>query len=238
MSGGRGDVVGDRSPSAFLITGCGRSGTKYASRMLTSLGIRCTHEQYFTPTTRRAPVWSGGDSSWMSVPFLGELPEIPIVHLVRHPRSVIRSFLSIGFFSTAYDKACAERLPMRLRPPRPLGEAYIRFLRRHSPRTFLEPNAQQRAQYHWVEWNSRVIGSSVNRQYFRIRLEDMSAESIRTLLDFVGVETPTSAIERALRELPPNVNARPRGEYGEDLVEGAWLNDSICELAESLGYEV
>lgn len=223
---------------AFVVTGCGRSGTKYMARLLAAVGVRCTHEALFTPKTRKAPPVIDGDSSWMAVPFLDELPaDTAILHLVRDPLQVTRSFLDLGFFSTAYDEACAERLPIRFVRRRPPSEAYIRFLRRHSPKTFSFETAQLRAEYHWVDWNSRVVSAYNCRPHMRIRLEELDESKLNDVLVFLRVEVTQGAVQRAFDEVPRNTNSRPRGERGEDLAARGLITQTAMSLGASYGYE-
>ncbi len=77
----------------FLVVGTGRCGTGYCSKIFTDAGRNCGHEAIFTP---KGPVRSNleGDSSWLAVPWLHALPtDIKIVHVVRNPLKVLRSWL-------------------------------------------------------------------------------------------------------------------------------------------------
>lgn len=81
----------------FVITGCQRSGMRYAAAVLSALGCECGHQTFFAPDAPRMlgdspPV---GDSSWFAAPFVSELPTDTVVfHQVRHPLSVIQSSLA------------------------------------------------------------------------------------------------------------------------------------------------
>lgn len=74
----------------FLISGCGRSGTTWAHRLLTDLGFRTRHENQFSPVSSgplRVP-----ESAWHAVPFLESLPkETRVLRMVRDPYEVARS---------------------------------------------------------------------------------------------------------------------------------------------------
>jgi len=93
----------------LLVTGTGRCGTGFASQVLNSAGVGCTHEGVFTldgweyaihliKERRRNPAWGWqADSSWLAVPFLDrpELAAMTVVHLVRHPKKVMDSHLRL-----------------------------------------------------------------------------------------------------------------------------------------------
>lgn len=111
----------------YLITGTGRCGTGYAARLLTSAGVKCSHEGVFTPAgweqakeriglRRQHPDWGWeGESSWLAVPFVGkpELEGVTIVHLARHPKAVMDSFLRLMLYtrSGSYYRWMAQFIP-------------------------------------------------------------------------------------------------------------------------------
>lgn len=74
----------------FVITGCGRSGTKWAAQFFTNLGFPCVHE--------KEPTDGQGISSWMVVPRINSY-SCPIIHAVRNPYLVISSLIHRGFLN-------------------------------------------------------------------------------------------------------------------------------------------
>jgi hypothetical protein len=80
----------------FLITGCGRSGTGWASALFTSLGYYCGHEDTFSYDKSGPLVVS--ESSWLAVPHLSELPQnTPVIRIMRNPYEVVQSVVARGF---------------------------------------------------------------------------------------------------------------------------------------------
>lgn len=74
----------------FVVTGLGHSGTRWASRLFSRLGVPCGHERWYNPW-RQAP--GGNDSSWLAVPYVDDLPAgARVVHLVRNPVHVAQSY--------------------------------------------------------------------------------------------------------------------------------------------------
>jgi len=61
----------------FVVTGSGRSGTTYAARLFTALGVECGHEAVFRVDTSRFTGFGPyvGDASWLAVPFVASLPD-------------------------------------------------------------------------------------------------------------------------------------------------------------------
>lgn len=83
----------------FLITGCGRSGTAWASDLFTLLGFACTHEGQFN-LAKKGPL-RGGESSWLAIPHLDSLePSTRVLRIMRDPYSVVRSVLARGFLAS------------------------------------------------------------------------------------------------------------------------------------------
>jgi hypothetical protein len=87
----------------FVVTGCARSGTTYLAELFTALGLPCGHEAVFAPATSHFAGFGSrrGDSSWLAVPFLDELPpNTVVIHVVREPSAVIRSLVATKFFTS------------------------------------------------------------------------------------------------------------------------------------------
>lgn len=82
-----------------VVTGSGRCGTKYLSLLLSAVGVPCGHEQVYNADG--AGEWPDGlraDSSWMAATMLHQV-DAPVALLVRHPLSVVKSWVEIGFFA-------------------------------------------------------------------------------------------------------------------------------------------
>jgi hypothetical protein len=107
----------------LILTGTGRCGTGYMAQVLTSIGVNCTHEGVFNPVnpqnSDRLPdemelrrrmklnqdevAWGWqAESSWLAAPYLTvpEMETCTIIHLVRHPKSVIDSQMRIRAFGS------------------------------------------------------------------------------------------------------------------------------------------
>ena len=158
----------------LLLTGTGRCGTGYMSQVLTSVGVKCSHEGMFMPDApevtiekiriRQDNAWWGWEacSSWLAAPYLGrpELANVTIVHLVREPKKVIDSQMRIRAF---------EGNDRRWR------DWQLRWL----PELEGKPPLEQAAIF-YVKWN-RMIEPHAD---IRWRIED----STLTLLDKLGID--------------------------------------------------
>lgn len=131
----------------YVVTGAGRSGTGYMSKLLTSVGIPCGHEQVFGLDGMRDTPYQAG-SSWLAMPWLADLAaDVRVIHLVRHPVKAISSLLTVRALQT---------------------EPYAAFIRRHVPRLVEWKTDADRATYYWLKWNQAVEAHAD----YRHRVED------------------------------------------------------------------
>ena len=215
----------------LLITGCGRSGTLYASRLWRSLGLDIRHEQPIPPN---GMMGANGIASWFMVVDDPQPPSGPsavdyefevVLHQTRHPLKVIPS---VAQFILGKGK----RAP--------------RFIERHVPETVLRreekddlDSRQQlllKASRYWVRWNLWAE----KRAHRSVKLEDLESELPR-LCDLVGVRFRSEVLD----DIPKNVNAR-RLLFQEEPWTCVWedikqmdsaLYEDIRELASRYGYD-
>lgn len=183
----------------FIITGVGRSGTGYISKLLRQLNITCGHENVFRPETIK-PDFSNfeGDASWLAAPYIQKLPSNTVVlHQIRHPVMVAKSFIGIGFF---------DQNPTNDHAP------YLKFLNQFSRFDMLQ-SREERFMFHWINWN-KYIEQQVEKtehHYFRYKLEDLTPDGICELvLKPIGVERTINDVELAQKEIGTTTNRRTR----------------------------
>lgn len=182
----------------FVVTGCGRSGTGYVSLLLTRLGIPTGHERVFLPDERRPWRPYTGDSSCFAVPFLRELAgSVPIIHLVRDPLAVGRSYSHRRLFHCG--------------PKDIYAQAFYDYDR--APWDPLEP--VDRFSMFWIRWNLAVEAVATAR----FRIEDLRrAEEVDRLMRAIGHQLPDSGLDRILGAIDltdPRYNTKPRDEAFE-----------------------
>lgn len=164
-------------PFWLLATGTGRCGTGYFAQVVSSVGVKCSHEGVFQPdplegTMEKLAVrldpqntWWGweAESSWMAAPFLNlpVLRDIKVVHLIRHPKAVIDSQMRIKAFDGGHPK-------------------YRDFQVRYLPELDDLPPFHQAAHY-YVKWNEMIEPWAE----FRHRVD---RDSILSLLDKLGID--------------------------------------------------
>jgi len=188
----------------IIVTGTGRCGTGFMARWLSSAGIKCTHEGVFNTKgwdyaleqirLRLAnPYWGWqADSSWLAAPWLGqpELKDMTVIHVVRHPKPTIDSFLRLILYANnrPYFDWAAQFLP-RLRELNPVDSMVYWYITLNE---MIEPYAHYR---HMVEdstmslerflgidiepeklYNNTLYNTRAGLGPSNIRLEDINSE--------------------------------------------------------------
>lgn len=220
----------------LIVTGTGRCGTGYISQVLSSVGVRCTHEGVFKPThvpngaevppglvtdeevlyrvrlNRDNVEWGWeAESSWLAAPYLEwpEIKDMTIVHLVRHPKKVIDSQMRMMSFD--YER----------------GGLFYQFQYNHVPELICIEDEFTRAGYFYVEWN-RLIEPHADIFW---RVED----DVRVLLDKLGIEWRGKQLFDCKR-----YNSRSGWRTSDVDIRSLPqpLRGSIIEMAERYGYEI
>jgi hypothetical protein len=148
----------------LVVTGCPRSGTKYTTEVLRSLGFKAGHEQCFTPIKHAiAGSMNEIEASWMAAPFLPTLPrDIFVVHQVRNPLMVVRSLLAgdhLGFNS-------------------PYSRFVYKYLLSLPKGALPSAEAQIRAEDFWLLWNLIIERGVKNRASVRLKVEDLKSPNV------------------------------------------------------------
>lgn len=160
----------------YIITGTGRCGTGYASSALTAAGMRCGHESVYQlrAGVRRDEHGYEADSSHTAVGHLqgGGAPSATVIHIVRHPVKVIRSWM----LSSVDHEVNRWRGNI-------IGTPY-----RYDQRWF---------QKFWVSWN-RLAEDLSRRRSGRHLLYRVDRDPVSVLLDMCGIraELDPDAISR------------------------------------------
>lgn len=168
-------------PPRFAVVGTGGSGTAYVARVFRANGVRCGHEQWWTPFDGKRRSGLEGDSSWLAVPDIetGRWSG-PVLHVTRHPLGVTRNLLA-GIFS-----------------PQSSYPQFRRFALAHEPDLApLEP--LEGAVEWWIRWNRRCAAVAD----LTIQIDDLLNH-----LDVIGVLAGRHLDQRRAERVPTNVNHR------------------------------
>lgn len=172
----------------YVVAGTGRCGTKYMAAFLSAIGIRCGHEAVYGPHGIHYREGLVADSSYMSVPFLNEFSG-KVIHIVRRPLDVVKSFVGIGFFSRDLD------MPFR-------KWAWEYFERSGDP--VID------AMRWWVDWNKRIEPYAS----IRVRIEDMPDYGLLSFLGKTQIPQIPPNINHRKRS---KLTRLPEGEVKEEL---------------------
>jgi hypothetical protein len=220
-----------REPLGFVVAATPRSGTKYTAELLQQLNIHCGHERCFSPRRLRTyvetadddPADAFGDASWLVVPHLRRLRRSTVIlHQVRHPVRAINSIIGVG--------QCNWDGP---RDPGP-GIDFARWLRRQTRRWPWPEDQAGRAVLFWTRWNEWIERTSRRRPTLRYRIESMSPQLLKEMLEMIGVRPPgDDALTAALDAVSTSTNRRgdPPG-----VVTWDELPEATRRLAERYGY--
>lgn len=159
----------------LLVSGCGRSGTKWMSEVLTKAGVPCSHEEAFTPERHGTGEWADwtAEASWCAAPFT-PIENVYVVHLVRHPLDVLRSRIDKGTFDIRWND----------KRGKPYLGPWADWACRWCPGMDLTGPALDAAAIHWVQWNRLVVANE------RLRLEDVDIPTINRLARIVDPQAP------------------------------------------------
>lgn len=221
----------------FVITGCGRSGTLFTARLLTLMGVRTSHEEYFTAfSTVGAELqfsqwlrWTGteGEVSSLAAPRASTLGQmrgptirwpIRLVHLVRNPIPVMRSLMGLGTFAQT-----KWLLPN------------IKFFFRHLPQASFDDAPIVLCMKYWLYWNRLVQADGYLTG--RVRIETITQPAVwRGLLEMIGHEAGDDLTE-AMERLGTKHHGGPRDDSVTwDALPPGKLKDQIMADAVIYGY--
>lgn len=197
-----------------VVTGTGRSGTKWCATVLRLGGILCGHEQVFTTGQfdgMTEQEWGPfeADSSLAAVPFLDRHPQARKVLVVREPLAFAGSILAVG------PLLCGSQ-------PRALAD----HLARRHPWVLDAPTEAGAALRWWAVWN----GQGASHADVTLRLEGLTPD---VLYDACGVvpRWPTFPFDRPVNAGAADKTAVTWGGCGDpDAV------DAALPLAARFGY--
>jgi len=218
----------------ILVTGWGRAGTQYAARLLTALGVPCTHEQVYRHDLDPCRPWSAAAelsdrwrgkpacASWLAVPFLSQLPaDVVVWHQRRDPLKVVRCWRDNGLLSN--------------------DDASARFVRALLPEC-REGTDLERAVWYCLRWGQMVRAAHWAGDFtlYGYNVEDLNAGRLRGWLAACGHEVSAEAVAGAMAAVPPGIGAcgRPHGPLTWDEIRAVRGGQELASLARGYGYEV
>ena len=198
----------------FVITGTGRCGTKYVSRLLTAAGIKTGHEQWWNPLDQKASRLVG-DASWCAA-FNLDGYQGHVFHQVRDTIKVVQSMVAV------------EVAPHRV------TKAWPQYRRRFIEFTGDPVIDAMRITEAWLTESERSAE-------WMWRLEDVDQDLVFELAERIGVRLRKDRVAAAMLQVPRTTNkkaekrARDINIGWEDLPDGE-LKDRLAAFASKYGY--
>lgn len=185
----------------FIVTGTPRSGTKYAAKLLTALGVPCTHEETLRPMAEVVDClrWyrdtDSGESSWMAWTLLPLFPEsVPVLHTIRDPWLVVDSLTNRNKILWAD----------HLREHKPY-QSIRDTIRHYCPAVWEWDAVVNRAAQFVLDWHDAI--AAVVPQRMEYRPSSLDVPLVRRMLNHIGCERDDEKIQGALDEIATDANA-------------------------------
>ena len=190
----------------IIITGTGRCGTLYISKLLSFCNIFCGHETIFDHSSwnqilqkiygneelnlsKIAKKNYGdylkdniivGDSSYMAMPYLDMniFNDCFFIHIIRNPIDVINSFChNMNYF---YDDPYSSLDEF--------NKKYINFIYKHVPDIKKYKNPYEKAAYFYLYWNDQIERKLKNKNKIKIKIEEVGIK--KDLENFLNFDMP------------------------------------------------
>lgn len=217
-----------KSPLRILIVGTGRCGTGWLADALSKSQISCGHEAIFNhwseEKVKKNYMSSGyaAESAWPAAPFIGRPwfdSTVKVVHMVRNPRDVVKSFYDLNFFSSD-------------RVAKPLNQIVYK-------NTSITADSQDRlssAVQHYIEWNRLIeqrLENSDNPNIL-IRFESLlsSLDDRERLQSFLGKRVEFEVVR--VNEKTTEKEAEQGADFAEILAERELLK--LSRAGSAYGY--
>lgn len=234
---------------SYVVVSTPRSGTGYTHKVLSHLGLNCTHEGHFSADFQRTAkeryhirthgIGLCGDSSWFAAPFLSYLrPKVVILHQIRDPLKSVNSIARLShIFKTWTPK---ERTAVWLR------HSSKRFIFNHTMRwgwPEWPDDWTGRAMHFWYHWHRQIEKHSQGRRYFRYRLEDLGVDLLEEITKHIwfgrrGEAPGKCQISKALGSVSKKYNTRNQASKDIPVIKASDLTPQVLELAEEYGYKL
>jgi hypothetical protein len=214
----------------FVIAGCGRSGTMGMARLLTSLRVRTSFEEFFSARVCGAgeaqfyPAWltattTAGEVSSLAAPYLKHVPEeVAILHQVRNPVAVIASLMGLQTWTL-----------LRVYPN-------VKFNFRHVPELGVADKPIVLSMKYWLGWNGLVDAASPALRY---RIEDIDAGLVRRILGTISADVTDKWIDQVLNGYESTFNRTqrtPEMAVSWRRIPGSPLKEQVLKRAIEYGY--
>lgn len=208
----------------LVVTGCGRSGTRYSAKVIQAFGVACSHQSVFTPETHELLDGDGwvAASSAFAAPHIEHAPESwIIVHQVRDPRRVVASMIRQRHLPGQSDTTGT------------------RYYARYAREALHHDDLVGRGFALWLAWNRLVLRSKNHPGYVRVRLEDDPLPVLfSSLMKIPCVSMSQDALEGARRVSKTEGTTGVTSPVALERCADMRLICEVAELAHEFGYDL
>jgi len=230
----------------IIITGTGRCGTLYISKLLSFCNIFCGHETIFDNSSwnqilqriygneelklsKVAKKHYGdylkdniivGDSSYMAMPYLdmNVFNDCFFIHVIRNPINVINSLChNMNYF---YDEPYSNLDEF--------NRKYLNFIYKHVPEIKKYKNPYERAACFYLYWNDQIEKKLKNKNKIKIKIEEVGIK--KDLENFLNFTIPKefSMLDNNIRE---NIN-----KFNIKYIKNKKIKEDIISFCEKHEY--
>jgi hypothetical protein len=230
----------------IIITGTGRCGTLYISKLLSFCNIFCGHETIFDHSSwnqilqriygneelklsKIAKTNYGdylknniivGDSSYMAMPYLDMniFNDCFFIHVIRNPIDVINSFChNMNYF---YDEPYYNLDEFNIK--------YLNFIYKHVPDIKKYKNPYERAACFYLYWNDQIEKKLKNKNKIKIKIEEIGIK--KDLENFLNFNIPKefSMLDNNIKE---NIN-----KFNIKYIKNKKIKEDIISFCEKHEY--
>lgn len=216
----------DSCPKLDLVLTCtGRTASGFYAKYLTSAGIRCGHERFFTPygynnaiKKMRKQTNTRAESAWEAAPWLDSeaLKDAFVVHLIRDPEDTIESWMR--------------------QPTESIAPLYWDYAASYCPRMDELEYPIDRYAYRYVAWNRMIEDKLVDRDYVRFDVAREPRELLEILKEkgFLEKIRPDGAL---FGNREHNKHGRAEVRFKLSLIHEPWVREELDRIATDYGYE-
>lgn len=209
--------------SKLLITGTGKCGTHFMSRLFADHGLNVGHESVFTVWGFKGWRDLVGDSSFAVPVYLKHVSNYDtVIHMIRDPLHVIQSNMGSDFWSRGEE------------------DPYLKFWMYEAPEVFVDNNPLARAVRFVRLWNDVVRKrlSKYSRFYFQQKIEEeLDSRIVKVLEDSFNIDGQDIAYDFA-NNLPVGSRGRDDQISWSDILDLGSYGHDLALMAEKYGYEI
>jgi len=232
----------------YLVTGTGRCGSVYMARLLTSLGINCTHEAIFNyqglvAAKETLQMQRELENSYCSIyDVLNEKPLDSWIDL-KGKIQAESSYMAAPFLDDDLFKSTkmihVVRHPLKVISshvkdidffePHPKHDLWLSFVLEQMPELNQIENSIEKACYYYTNWNAMIESKISSYKNMRHKVEDKCSQP---LLNFLGIKNASNAFA----DTTVNSWKKRTEDFTLDEIPDGSIKKEFIAIGEQYGY--